>query len=364
MASSSEETGAAPNLSALLKERRQVLIDLWSASVTRENTVDPLPHSELLDHIPHFVDELIAALYPEALPLPSATESSLEHGAQRLRLGFNVAEVVREYGTLHRSIIGIAVDGNLTITPHEHEVIARWLNAGIANAVSQYVNDRDAELHRQASEHLGFIAHEIRNPLSSARMAFRLLRARELVAGGRTVDLLDRTLRRTADVIDNTLNHASLSLGIEPRLEPLALRKVLEEIALDCGAEAQGKDIDIVVTATQELVVDADARLVHSAVSNLVQNALKFSHPRTTLQVRADSRDGFAAIEIEDACGGLPPGRAEDLFKPLVRGEQDQAGFGFGLAIAQQAARAHNGTLRVRDLPGRGCVFTLELPMR
>ena len=88
-----------------------------------------------------------------------------------------------------------------------------FVTDGIAAAISQYVNERDAELRRQMSEHLGFIAHEVRNPLSSARMALGLLQRKELAGGGRVVDLLARTLKRTGDVIDNALNHANLYVG-------------------------------------------------------------------------------------------------------------------------------------------------------
>ena len=349
-------------LAALLKLKRQELIDRWSAGTKRDNTTDPLPQAELLDHIPRFVDELIAALYPEVVPLPSLGENALEHGAQRLGLGFNVAEVVREYGTLHRCIIEIADEAAQPITTHEQLVIARWLNAGIANALSQYVNDRDAELHRQSAEHLGFIAHEIRNPLSSVTMAFRLLQKGPLAQGGRAADLLERNLRRVVDVIDNALHHASLNMGVAPKPEAVTLRGFLEELELDCGAEAQAKGIEIVVAVAGDLTIEADPRLLHSALSNLLQNALKFSQPNTEIHVRAQRDEGQILIEIEDTCGGLPPGRAEDLFRPLVQRGKDQTGFGLGLAISRQAAQAHNGTLRVRDLPGKGCVFTLELP--
>lgn len=358
------ETAAPRYLAALLSERRQELIDRWSAAVLRETVSEPLSHAELIDQMPLFIDELIAALYPEALPLPPAGENAVEHGAQRLNLGFNVAEVVREYGALHRCIIEIADEAKLTITSHEQTVLAKCLNAGIANAVSQYVSERDAELHRQMSEHLGFIAHEVRNPLSSARMAFGLLQRRELASGGRVVDLLAKTLRRTSEVVDNTLQHASLSLGVTPRAERLLLTPLLEDIVFDCMAEAQVKGIDVVVTAPADLAVQADARLLNSAIANLLRNGLKFSHPSTIINVRARRREGAdrIEIEIEDACGGLPEGRAEDLFKPLVQRGTEQSGFGLGLAIAQQAAVAHGGSLAVRDLPGHGCIFTLDLP--
>jgi signal transduction histidine kinase len=351
-------------LAALLRERRRELIDRWTAMVTKETVTEPLTHAELVDHMPQFIDELIVALHPEALPLPPAGEVAVEHGAQRLTLGFDVGEVVREYGALHRCVIELADEATLTITSQEQLVLARSLNAGVANAVSQYVSQRDAELRREMSEHMGFIAHEVRNPLSSARMAFGLLQRRELAAGGSVVDLLARTLKRTGDVVDNALQHASLNLGVSPRPERILVAPLIDEIVFDCTAEAQVKGIDVVVTAPPDLALDADPRLIHSAIANLLRNGLKFSHPSSRLNVRARRSDenGRVLIEVEDACGGLPAGRAEDLFAPLVRRGADKSGFGLGLAIAQQAAVAHGGTLSVRDVPGTGCVFTLELP--
>ena len=105
-----------------------------------------------------------------------------EHGAQRLRLRFDVAEVVREYGLLHECILEIARDAGFTIGLHEQQVISRWLNSGIADALAQYVKQRDQERDRQTSEHLGFIAHELRNPLSAARAAVQRLRNNERAA--------------------------------------------------------------------------------------------------------------------------------------------------------------------------------------
>jgi signal transduction histidine kinase len=70
-------------------------------------------------------------------------------------------------------------------------------------------------------------------------------------------------------------------------------------------------------------------------------------------------------VEVEDTCGGLPPGRVEEAFAPFVRLDHahDQPGFGLGLAIAKQAVDAHGGTLRVQNLPEKGCIFCIELPV-
>jgi signal transduction histidine kinase len=65
---------------------------------------------------------------------------------------------------------------------------------------------------------------------------------------------------------------------------------------------------------------------------------------------------------VEDGCGGLPPGKVGELFAPLVQRGDNRSGFGLGLGIALQAAEAHNGTIKVRDIPGKGCAFILDLP--
>jgi signal transduction histidine kinase len=354
----------ATGLADLLKARRSDLIARWLYATRQQNTVDPLPATEVVDRIPVFIDELIGALHPDALPLPSLGETAVEHGAQRLSLGFNVGEVVREYGILHRAILDLAQESAVAITERDHRLISKWLNSGIASAVSQYVTERDAELHRSAAEHLGFIAHEIRNPLSSARIAFSILSRGDPGPPSRAHELLGRNLRRVAEVVDNTLNHSSLKMGIVPRIAPIEILPFLQEIDFDASAEASAKEIRVAIDGPPDLVIDGDARLLRSAVSNLLYNAIKFSHDSSTVFVRAWTAPGEILIEVEDACGGLPPGLAEELFLPLVQRGTNQTGFGLGLAIALQAAEAHNGTIRVRDLPGSGCAFTLSLPAR
>jgi signal transduction histidine kinase len=349
------------SLSAVLKERRSRLIACWGERITSAVAASLLPRAELLDHIPAFVDELIRALHPEAVPLPPMSANAEEHGEQRFGLGFDVAEVVREYGMLHESILQVADEATLVINPREHQVIVKWLNAGIADAVAQYVKQRDLELQRQSSEHLGFIAHELRNPLGSAKLAFHRLRRTEL-AESRTVEMVERGLRRMGEMIDGALSHASLRLGVIPRLAPVALRLFLQEIEADAAIEAQAKGIEIVVLAPEDLIVDADPRLLRSAVSNLLHNALKFSNERTKVVMSAARSEGRLTIEVTDACGGLPPGKAEELFDPLVQRSDNRSGFGLGLGIALQAAEAHNGTIKVRDLPGRGCAFIIDVP--
>jgi len=347
----------------LLKEKREQLIACWGSRIKTMVASASLPRAELLDHMPAFVDEIIQALYPGAVPLPPNSARAEQHGEQRLGLGFDVAEVVREYGMLHECILEMAAEAGLDIHRRDQLMVVKWLNVGISDAVSQYIKERDLELQRQSSEHLGFIAHELRNPLGSARLAFEHLRRKELKES-RTVDMLDRGLRRTSEMIDSVLSQASLKMGVVPRLAPVALRPFLQEIEADATAEAEDKGIQMEVSAAEDLVIEADPRLLRSAVSNLLHNALKFSHERSTVVVSAGHADGRVTIEVADACGGLPPGKVEELFTPLVQRGENRTGFGLGLGIALQAAEAHNGTIKVRDMPGKGCAFILDLPSR
>ena len=65
---------------------------------------------------------------------------------------------------------------------------------------------------------------------------------------------------------------------------------------------------------------------------------------------------------MEDHCGGLPPGAAETLIQPFSQNGEDRSGLGLGLDICRRGVEANNGVLRVRDVPGSGCIFTIDLP--
>ena len=105
-----------------------------------------------------------------------------------------------------------------------------------------------------------------------------------------------------------------------------------------------------------------DPRLIRSALGNLLRNAVKYTRSGTMVELRGRIRNGHAEIEVEDRCGGLEPGKVEEAFSPFVRLNTGENGFGLGLAIAKQAVDAHGGSIRVQNLPSKGCIFVLELP--
>jgi signal transduction histidine kinase len=343
----------------MLTRHRQRLLEEWTRRVESDLRSVALDRVELVDHMPSFLDGLASDLCPTSPAHPDSCGSAAEHGRQRLRLGFNVREVVREYGLLHTTILTLAEATGVELSQREQIAIVDHIGAGTGDALSEYVAQRDAQLQRQSSEHLGFIAHELRGALAGARIAADLLRERQ--DGGRLLKMLDKALGRAVWLIDSTLTHAWLKLGVEPRIAPVDLRALLEELRSELGIEGERKGVEIETSVDSDRPLEADARLLRSAISNILRNAVKFTRPNSTVALRAFSRDERIVIEVEDRCGGLPPGESDKLFDSTVQRGEDRSGFGLGLAIARQAVAAHNGVIAVRNLPGKGCVFAIEL---
>jgi signal transduction histidine kinase len=127
--------------------------------------------------------------------------------------------------------------------------------------------------------------------------------------------------------------------------------------------EARSRDVTFKVGPIESgLAVDADRQMLGSAVSNLLQNGFKFSRRHSTICISARADHDRILIEVEDECGGLPHGKAEELFQPFEQMSSNRSGLGLGLSISRRAVRENNGTLEVRNIPGKGCVFTISLP--
>jgi signal transduction histidine kinase len=102
----------------------------------------------------------------------------------------------------------------------------------------------------------------------------------------------------------------------------------------------------------------------YTALFNLLQNAFKYSTPHGHVTVRTVCNRERVSIEVEDECGGLPEGNAELLFSAFgARRGRDRSGLGLGLAISRKAVKAIGGDIHIRNLPGKGCIFAIELPI-
>ena len=109
-------------------------------------------------------------------------------------------------------------------------------------------------------------------------------------------------------------------------------------------------------------MIEADRQVLASVVGNLLQNAFKFTRPGTTVTLRVGASAERVLIEIQDECGGLQGGTSPQLFRPFEQRSADRTGLGLGLAFSRWAVEANHGRIYARNLPDKGCIFTVDLP--
>jgi signal transduction histidine kinase len=312
-----------------------------------------------------FVDEVITALREDAREAngsPNATfgvATAAAHAIARKRQGFDLSRVIHDYGLVCDSITELLHERDAQPSAREFQVLNRCVDEAVSQAVEAFWGETHEDQRQEKAERLGFLAHEIRNAVSSANMAFNLIRYGRVAPDGRTADVVQRGLARISKLVDRTLAEAQLSVEVVARREWFRLSDLMKQVVAGAVLE---REIRVDLAADPELEIEADFNLLDSAISNLVQNAIKFSHDGAVVVVRATRAAEAVTIEIEDRCGGLADSDYERLFEPFYKSSTDRRGVGLGLAIARRAVEAHGGTLEVRNLPGIGCAFSILLP--
>ena len=331
----------------------------------------PRPTQDELEHgVPLFLDQLAETLRSEQVTSTRATSAEMARGAQRhggelRRAGFTVGQVVHGYGDVCQAVTELAMELELPISADEFKTLNRCLDEAIAQAVTEFGRQRDLSASESGTERLGFFAHELRNLLGNALLAFEVLKGGTVGVGGSTGKVLGRNLLALRDLIDRSLAEVRLEAGLHRR-EHIPLAELMEEVEVAASIEANTRGLQLTVRPVPpEAGIDADRQLIAAALANLLQNAFKFTRHKGAVVLRTDvtTADGRVLIEVEDECGGLPEGRAEDLFRPFEQRGNDRTGLGLGLSIARESVEANGGLIRARNLPGQGCVFTIDLPL-
>lgn len=146
-------------------------------------------------------------------------------------------------------------------------------------------------------------------------------------------------------------------------LESLVVSELIEELQVAATMDAGARGLQFsVISVTNDVTVLGDRQILASVVGNLLQNAFKFTRSGGRVTLRARKTADRVLIDVEDQCGGLPPGKAEELFRPFEQRGRDRTGLGLGLAVGQRGARVNGGEITVLNHPGTGCVFTVDLP--
>ena len=327
----------------------------------------PPPTEAEIDHgVPVFLDQLTDALRLGLTSTPDIARSAIQHGHDLLLQGFTVSQVVHDYGDVCQAVTDLAVEVNAPISTDDFRTLNRCLDEAIASAVTEYGREQnrstlDGESAR-GTERLGFLAHELRNLTNTAIFAFEVLKKGNVGVAGSTGTVLHRSLMGMRALIGRSLAEARFT-EVSPKRESFLVSGFIEELAATATLEANARGIRLTVRPIEQAVtIEADRQVLAAVVGNLLQNAFKFTRPHTSVTLRVSASAERVLIEIQDECGGLPSGSVNELFRPFEQRGTDRTGVGLGLAFSRWGVEANNGRIYARNLPDKGCVFTVDLP--
>jgi two-component system, OmpR family, sensor histidine kinase SenX3 len=246
------------------------------------------------------------------------------------------------------------------------EVVARPLPRG-----ALVVIDDVTEAHRLEAVRRDFVAnlsHELKTPVGAiGLLAETLLAEPDPDVAHRLTERVVNESFRVSRTIDDLLELSRIEAGAENVRQPVAVHLVLEEAADRIRPAAELSHIAIRVQEVSARVSAwGDRRQLVSAVANLLDNAVKYSSPGSTVEVRAASDGTAVAIEVEDHGLGIPARDIERIFERFYRVDRarsrDTGGTGLGLAIVRHVVANHEGEVTVRSIEGQGSTFTVHVP--
>jgi two-component system, OmpR family, sensor histidine kinase CpxA len=219
---------------------------------------------------------------------------------------------------------------------------------------------------------LNDISHELRSPLARLNVALGLVRQRSGPEAQSAIDRIDLEATRLNELIGRLLTIARLEAGNDGlRGQSVNLADLVEEVANDANFEAQTRNCHVIVDAAQDLIVQGNAEVLHSALENVVRNALRYTWEGTDVQVSLKAESGAdgkqAVLRVGDFGPGVPESSLDKLFEPFYRIDdsrgRETGGVGLGLAITERAVRLHGGTVRASNRPEGGLIVEIRLPL-
>jgi len=304
---------------------------------------------------------------PRGLPFTGLIIGVLSSGLVCYLLSWYLTKPIVQLRTAARQIAA----GDLTARAGAPALSRRDEVAGLMRDFDAMAERLETLLNAQ-SRLLNDISHELRSPLARLNVALGLARQR---AGVESTDMLDRIeleAARLNELIGRILTLARLEDGeqLVPQT-PVPLDEIVESVSEDAEFEAQERHCHVHTSIAQgNWQVRGNASLLHSAVENVVRNAIRYTQEGSAVEIELKSETrGIreAVLRVSDSGPGVPSDSLDKLFQPFyrlddARGRQT-GGVGLGLAITERAVRFHGGKVSAFNRPQGGLVIEIRLPM-
>ena len=245
--------------------------------------------------------------------------------------------------------------------------------AGIGLLVNDWVERRQVKSIVEAAQErrrfLSRLDHELKNPITAILAAIANLRNGESTSErGQSVSSIETQMNRMRTLVGDLRKLAELETRAVD-LEPVNMDELLQDnfalIKQRPEAKQRAWSLSIPQAPWPLPQVLADRDLLFLAVHNLIDNALKFTHPGDTIELRAYEDSARVVIEVADTGPGIPEDELPQVWDELYRGDTTRGipGSGLGLALVRAIITRHNGDVSVRSRAGQGTVFSMQLPV-
>jgi signal transduction histidine kinase len=231
--------------------------------------------------------------------------------------------------------------------------------------------DRTETLISSQKRLLRDISHELRSPLARLNVALALAKKRLDAEEDSSLNKIGHEADRLNELIGQllTLTRLESGAGIPTAAEPVKLNKLLSEVAKDVDFEATGNGRGVRIVSSQEITVTGSRELLRRAIENIVRNAAHYTAKSTMVDISLSTRGKEVKITVTDSGPGVPQQDLPHLFEPFYRvakaRERQTGGMGIGLAIAEQAIKAHKGSVIVQNRIDReGLIVYITLPLQ
>ncbi len=305
---------------------------------------------------------------PKGMPVPGLIIAVLTSGLVCYVLAWFMTKPIVRLRTATRQL----AEGDLTAR-------AGGLKDKGHDEIAGLVRDFDAmagrleDLMKAQSRLLNDISHELRSPLARLNVALGLARQRSGPESAAMLERIELEAARLNELIGRLLTLARLEDGqqnIPTTLVPL--NDVVLSVAEDAEFEAQARHCHVRSQIPEgDWVVRGDPSLLHSAVENVVRNAIRYTREGTTVEIILerviDPQGEEAVVRVTDCGDGVPPDALEKLFEPFYRldnaRDRQTGGVGLGLAITERAVRYHGGRVAALNRAEGGLMVEIHLPI-
>ncbi|MCW2286548.1 signal transduction histidine kinase/CheY-like chemotaxis protein [Rhodoblastus acidophilus] len=227
------------------------------------------------------------------------------------------------------------------------------------------------EADRRKDEFIAMLAHELRNPLAPLRTGLAVLRAGvDSAQAARLQETMARQVDHLVRLVDDLLEVARFSRGlIELRRENIELAQAVDDAVSASQPLMAKRHMRLTVALTPEpLPLDADPTRLAQVLSNLLNNAAKFTPPGGQVEISTRREAGEAVVSVRDTGAGIPPEKRSCIFDLFMQLGNDDAshggGLGIGLALVRKLVEMHGGRVEVfSEGLGRGSEFIVRLPL-